>query len=288
MNALTQRLASRNKQRTTKRLQAQMIEAKSTAQTITATVTGSSAEGLTLRTQSGGFLTVPRSTVQKLPQQPAIGQSQQLSTGGQLRILEPAKSRSTAKTATPSPPVVRYPLRPPTPGQDIGANGDLWLEQTALQGSYNEANGYVWVQKLGQWIKLAGGDGLTVEFGFGPPPDPSDPSFVAPADGQPYHDRLVNRLWHWFERDAVWLPTGSRSFFQGVPSINPRSYVTGDRVTILISSGSTLSPCDYLWSEDLSDWVLVSCCPNCPDTFSNTNCGHDQAYNGNTCSALPD
>ena len=134
-----------------------MIEAKSTAQTITATVTGSSAEGLTLRTQSGGFLTVPRSTVQKLPQQPAIGQSQQLSTGGQLRILEPAKSRSTAKTATPSPPVVRYPLRPPTPGQDIGANGDLWLEQTALQGSYNEANGYVWVQKLlGQWVKLAG------------------------------------------------------------------------------------------------------------------------------------
>ncbi len=331
MNALTQRLASRNKQRTTQRIQSQMVEARIGAATITGTLTGSSAEGITLRTESGGSLTVPRSTVQKLSRQPAIGQSRQLSTGGQLELLG-------SSTETVNQPVsqtqlqVRYPLRPPTQGSDFGANGDLWLEQTGIQGNFNEANAYVWIQKIGQFVKLAsggvvvtfepndpitsgtvngqlhynttnssvffydqaadiwrpvggGGGGATINYVAGPPPTPAPPGTV---DGEGHHDTVVDRLWTYDLANTTWRAAGSKNFFQGVPSAaGPTSFVRGDRVTLYQTSGNTVTPCDYIWSDQQSDWLLVSCCPGCAEDFFNSRCDDDEGSDGGSCTPLP-
>ncbi len=329
MTALTQRLASRNKQRTTQRLQAQMVEARIGAATITGTVSGSSAEGITLRTESGGSLTVPRSTVQKLSRQPAIGQSRQLSTGGQLELLG-SSTETINQPVSQTQPQVRYPLRPPTQGSDFGANGDLWLEQTGIQGNYNEANAYVWIQKLGQFVKLAsggvvvafepngpitsgtvngqlhynttdnslsiydqaadvwrtisGGGGAPINYVAGPPTTPAPPGTV---DGEGHHDTVVDRLWTYDLANTTWRASGSKNFFQGVPSSDPNSFIRGDRVTTYEVVGGVTSPCDYIWSETQSDWLLVSCCPNCPDEFFNSQCDDDEGFNGNLCSPLP-
>ena len=162
-----------------------MVEARIGAATITGTVSGSSAEGITLRTESGGSLTVPRSTVQKLSQQPAIGQSRQLSTGGQLELLG-SSTETINQPVSQTQPQVRYPLRSPTQGSDFGANGDLWLEQTGIQGNYNEANAYVWIQKLGQFVKLASG-GVVVAF------EPNGPITSGTVNGQLHYNTTDNR-----------------------------------------------------------------------------------------------
>ena len=329
MTTLTQRLASRNKQRTTQRLQSQMVEARIGAATITGTVSGSSAEGITLRTESGGSLTVPRSTVQKLSRQPAIGQSRQLSTGGQLELLG-SSTETINQPVSQTQPQVRYPLRPPTQGSDFGANGDLWLEQTGIQGNYNEANAYVWIQKLGQFVKLAsggvvvafepngpitsgtvngqlhynttdnslsiydqaadvwrpvgGGGGAPINYVAGPPTTPAPPGTV---DGEGHYDTVVGRLWNYDLANTTWRASGSKNFFQGVPSSDPNSFVRGDRVTTYEVVGGVTSPCDYIWSETQSDWLLVSCCPNCPDELFNSRCDDDEGFNGNICTPLP-
>ena len=329
MTALTQRLASRNKQRTTNRIQSQMVEARIGAATITGTLTGSSAEGITLRTESGGFLTVPRSTVQKLSRQPAIGQSRQLSTGGQLELLG-SSTETVNQPVSQTQPQVRYPLRPPTQGADFGANGDLWLEQTGIQGNYNEANAYVWIQKIGQFVKLASGGvvvafepngpissgtvngqlhynttdnslsiydqaadvwrtissggGATINYVAGAPPTPAPPGTV---NGEGHHDTVVDRLWTYDLANTTWRASGSKTFFQGVPSSDPNSFIRGDRVTTYEVVGGVTSPCDYIWSETQSDWLLVSCCPNCPDDFFNSRCDDDEGSDGGSCTPLP-
>ena len=329
MTVLTQRLASKNKQRTTQRIQSQMVEARIGAATITGTVSGSSAEGITLRTESGGSLTVPRSTVQKLSRQPAIGQSRQLSTGGQLELLG-SSTETVNQPVSQTQPQVRYPLRPPTQGSDLGANGDLWLEQTGIQGNFNEANAYVWIQKIGQFVKLASGGvvvafepngpissgtvngqlhynttdnslsiydqaadvwrtissggGATINYVAGAPPTPAPPGTV---NGEGHHDTVVDRLWTYDLANTTWRASGSKTFFQGVPSSDPNSFIRGDRVTTYEVVGGVTSPCDYIWSETQSDWLLVSCCPNCPDDFFNSQCDDDEGFNGNLCSPLP-
>ncbi len=326
MTALTQRLASRNKQRTTQRIQSQMVEARIGAATITGTVSGSSAEGITLRTESGGFLTVPRSTVQKLSRQPAIGQSRQLSTGGQLELLG-SSTETINQPVSQTQPQVRYPLRPPTQGSDFGANGDLWLEQTGIQGNYNEANAYVWIQKLGQFVKLAsggvvvafepngpissgtvngqlhynttdnslsiydqaadvwrpvgGGGGAPINYVAGPPTTPAPPGTV---DGQGHYDTVVGRLWNYDLANTTWRASGSKNFFQGVPSSDPNSFVRGDMVTVYQEDRT---PCVYIWSDQLSDWLLATCCPGCAEDFFNSQCDDDEGFNGNLCSPLP-
>ncbi len=326
MTALTQRLASRNKQRTTQRIQSQMVEARIGAATITGTVSGSSAEGITLRTESGGSLTVPRSTVQKLSRQPAIGQSRQLSTGGQLELLG-SSTETVNQPVSQTQPQVRYPLRPPTQGSDFGANGDLWLEQTGIQGNYNEANAYVWIQKIGQFVKLAsggvvvafepngpissgtvngqlhyntidnslsiydqaadvwrpvgGGGGATINYVAGPPTTPAPPGTV---NGEGHHDTVVDRLWTYDLANTTWRTSGSKNFFQGVPSSDPNSFIRGDMVTIYQEDGT---PCVYIWSDQLSDWLLATCCPGCADDFFNSQCDDDEGFNGNLCSPLP-
>ena len=326
MTALTQRLASRNKQRTTQRIQSQMVEARIGAATITGTLTGSSAEGITLRTESGGFLTVPRSTVQKLSQQPAIGQSRQLSTGGQLELLG-SSTETVNQPVSQTQPQVRYPLRPPTQGADFGANGDLWLEQTGIQGNYNEANAYVWIQKIGQFVKLASGGvvvafepngpissgtvngqlhynttdnslsiydqaadvwrtissggGAIINYVAGPPPTPAPPGTV---NGEGHYDTVVGRLWNYDLANTIWRASGSKNFFQGVPSSDPNSFIRGDMVTIYQEDGT---PCVYIWSDQLSDWLLATCCPGCAEDFFNSQCDDDEGFNGNLCSPLP-
>ena len=326
MNALTQRLASRNKQRTTNRIQAQMAEAKIGAATITGTLTGSSAEGITLRTESGGSLTVPRSTVQKLSRQPAIGQSRQLSTGGQLELLG-SSTEIINQPVSQTQPQVRYPLRPPTQGSDFGANGDLWLEQTGIQGNYNEANAYVWIQKIGQFVKLAsggvvvafepndpissgtvngqlhynttdnslsiydqaadiwrpvgGGGGATINYVAGPPTTPAPPGTV---DGQGHYDTVVGRLWNYDLANTTWRASGSKNFFQGVPSSDPNSFIRGDMVTVYQEDGT---PCVYIWSDQLSDWLLATCCSGCAEDFFNSQCDDDEGFSGNFCTPLP-
>ena len=326
MTALTQRLASRNKQRTTQRIQSQMVEARIGAATITGTVSGSSAEGITLRTESGGFLTVPRPTVQKLSRQPAIGQSRQLSTGGQLELLG-SSTETINQPVSQTQPQVRYPLRPPTQGSDFGANGDLWLEQTGIQGNYNEANAYVWIQKLGQFVKLAsggvvvafepngpissgtvngqlhynttdnslsiydqaadvwrpvgGGGGAPINYVAGPPTTPAPSGTV---DGEGHYDTVVDRLWTYDLANTTWRASGSKNFFQGVPSSDPNSFIRGDMVTVYQEDRT---PCVYIWSDQLSDWLLATCCPGCAEDFFNSQCDDDEGFNGNLCSPLP-
>ncbi len=212
----------------------------------------------------------------------------------------------------------------------MGANGDLWLEQTGIQGNFNEANAYVWIQKIGQFVKLASGGvvvafepngpissgtvngqlhynttdnslsiydqaadvwrtissggGATINYVAGAPPTPAPPGTV---NGEGHHDTVVDRLWTYDLANTTWRASGSKTFFQGVPSSDPNSFIRGDRVTTYEVVGGVTSPCDYIWSETQSDWLLVSCCPNCPDDFFNSQCDDDEGFNGNLCSPLP-
>ncbi len=287
---VSSRLAIANRIRSEQRAEREDIAADSPqASVIRGKLISSSRDGYTLQTQSGGTITIPRRTTDPQNFSPTKGAVYQASISAGIARIQ-ASSRS--KAADPQRRAAKQFIvaaGPPTIDDKGTTDTPFWVDIGTKDpaGGLFQSDLYIWSGALDGYAKVSG-DGLTVIYGTGAPPNPDDPDFVTPADGQPYHDRLTDRLWHYDLRDNIWRAAGSKNFFQGVPSINPRSYVTGDRVTILISSGSTLSPCDYIWSEDLSDWILVSCCPNCPDTFSNTNCGHDQAYNGNTCSALPD
>ena len=102
-----------------------------------------------------------------------------------------------------------------------------------------------------------------------------------------HYDTVVGRLWNYDLANTTWRAAGSKNFFQGVPSSDPTSFVRGDRVTLYETSGSTVTPCDYIWSDQQSDWLLVSCCPGCAEDFFNSRCDDDEGSDGGSCTPLP-
>ena len=174
--------------------------------------------------------------------------------------------------------IINFVAGPPTTPAPSGTVNGQWHYNTTdnTLSVYDEA--------ADVWRTVGGGGGAPINYVAGPPTTPAPSGTV---DGQGHHDTVVDRLWTYDLANTTWRASGSKNFFQGVPSSDPNSFIRGDRVTTYEVVGGVTSPCDYIWSETQSDWLLVSCCPNCPDEFFNSQCDDDEGFNGNLCSPLP-
>ena len=175
--------------------------------------------------------------------------------------------------------IINFVAGPPTTPAPSGTVNGQWHYNTTdnTLSVYDEA--------ADVWRPVGGGGGATINYVAGPPPTPAPPGTV---DGEGHHDTVVDRLWTYDLANTTWRAAGSKNFFQGVPSAaGPTSFVRGDRVTLYETSGSTVTPCDYIWSDQQSDWLLVSCCPGCAEDFFNSRCDDDEGSDGGSCTPLP-
>ncbi len=189
----------------------------------------------------------------------------------------------TATVAESWEPIFQYrasTAAPVTPGR---INGAIHAQIPSVGA---EITLYYWRESTSEWLQFsaATGGGAIINYVAGPPPNPAPASTV---NGQGHHDTVVDRLWTYDLLNTTWRPAGNKHFFQGIPTTDPNSFARGDKVTLYETSGNTRTPCDYIWSDQLSDWLLTSCCPGCAEDFFNSFCDDDEGSDGGNCTPLP-
>lgn len=146
---ITQALAnSRNK-----RIQAETDAIAPQSTNLQGTVEDSTQDGLTIRTQNDGVITVAAPTGANA----SVGQTiQAAASGGAIQAGLPVQPMARAGNTEARVPQVRYKLRAPVAGQDFGLPGDLWVYQTSVaDNDVPNGIGYIWSPVDGKYIPLS-------------------------------------------------------------------------------------------------------------------------------------
>lgn len=176
---ITEALAnSRNK-----RIQAETDAIAPQATNLQGTVQESTQNGLKIRTQNDGVITVAAPTGANA----SVGQTiQATASGGAIQAGLPVQSVARAGDTADRVPQIRYKLRAPVVGQDFGLPGDMWVHEHPDQivGGFVQGNLFMRSPVQGGFMQVSGGGAaVPVLFGVG---KPSFFTFGSIAEGDDY------------------------------------------------------------------------------------------------------
>lgn len=130
--------------------------------TIRGRLIGSSRDGHTFETDSGGTITVPRTANDAANFSPNIGAVYQVSlTGGAITRLDVASRPQSQTTEQVVQGRSLVNTRPPVNGQDVGNVNDVWIYLQGAVGGYDIASYWRWIQATGRWAPIGSGTGPT-------------------------------------------------------------------------------------------------------------------------------
>lgn len=153
------RLRAANVQRTVDRKMAEAAAITAASSNVAGVVTSNTVSGVTLETENGGNITIPRQPNSPGGLTPTVGGIYQVSTAGGARTWLKANTRTPQQNPRQiaQPGRTLFFLRAPVNGQDIGAPGDIWVHNQGEISGYDICSYWRWIQQLGRWAAIGGG-----------------------------------------------------------------------------------------------------------------------------------